>query len=269
MPYVNIAVLTTKQLFIPIEAFHKMKKFLLFTFILLCVFTAGASDFENYKVNVGQFSRLKVLDNVNVVYRNLPDSTGFVQWSGAKEFADAFILTPKDGLLKIQVSTEDVNNPDLPTLYVYSDFLNSVENESSKTLTVEDPAPCAEFKAKEVGNGHVNIENLKANVVKASISTGNGTVNISGECRQAELKMVGTGVISVDRLQAEEVKCKIFGGGSIGCWPLDKLSVKGIGSTKIYYKGSPKVSKSGGGKLFQLPDDGQFDAVVDEEGTED
>ena len=77
---------------------------------------------EDYKIEVGQFDKLKISDNVNVVYRCLPDSSGFVQYRGRKEFANAFILTPKDGTLKIQVTTEDVGNPDLPTLYVYSDF---------------------------------------------------------------------------------------------------------------------------------------------------
>lgn len=66
--------------------------------------------------------------------------------------------------------------------------------------------------------------------------------------------MVGTGTISADRLEADVVQCKILGSGSIGCWPLQKLNVRGIGSTKVYYKGDPQVKKSGGGKLYPLPE---------------
>ncbi len=130
------------------------------------IFMAGlsAQESDNYKVEVGQFDKLQVVDNVNVVYRCLPDSTGFVQYKGAKEFADAFIITPKnDGTLKIQVSTEDVGHPDLPVLYVYSDFLTSAENSSSFSLMIENPAPCAEFKATQIGNGTLTVENLKTN----------------------------------------------------------------------------------------------------------
>lgn len=241
-----------------------MKKYLLILIAAFCVFGMGAQEVEDYKIEVGQFDKLKISDNVNVVYRCLPDSSGFVQYRGRKEFANAFILTPKDGTLKIQVTTEDVGNPDLPTLYVYSDFLTSVENASNFSLFVDNPAPCAEFKVKEVGNGNITVENIRANTVNASIATGNGTINISGQCERANLNMLGTGIISTDRLEAETVNCKILGGGSIGCWPQQKLSVKGIGSTKIYYKGDPSVKKSGGGKLFRLPEDRPLDTVIND-----
>ena len=155
-----------------------------------------------------------------------------------KEFADAFIITPKnDGTLKIQVSTEDVGHPDLPVLYVYSDFLTSAENSSSFSLMIENPAPCAEFKATQIGNGTLTVENLKTNKLIASLNTGNGTVNVSGTSLTAVYKIIGTGIISADRLKACDVQCKILGGGSIGCWAVNNLNAKGLGSTKIYYKG--------------------------------
>lgn len=245
-----------------------MKRFLLVFVALWGILASPAQVKESYKVEVGQFDKLKVSDNVNVVYRCLPDSSGYVQYVGSREFADAFIITPKSGTLRIQVSTEDVGNPDLPTLYVYSDFLTSVENASSFAVVVENPAPCAEFSAKEVGNGSITVENLHANKVKAMIATGNGSVNVSGRCQEAELKMLGTGVISADRLEANQVDCKILGSGTIGCWPVERLTAKGIGSTKIYYKGDPVVKKSGGGKLFRLPEGEQLDAVVVEENAD-
>ncbi len=242
-----------------------MNKFFYVVLLAFAVVSAKAQEVENYKVEVGQFDKVKVCDNVNVVYRCLPDSSGSIQYSGDKQFADAFIITPKDGNLKIQVSTEDVGHPDLPVLYIYSDFLTSVENASNFTFSVENPAPCAEFKATQVGNGTLIIENLKTNKVSASIATGNGTINLSGECQDAVLKMVGTGMISADRLEADNVQCKILGSGSIGCFPKVKLSVRGIGSTKIYYKGDPKIKKSGGGKLYPLPEGRPLDTVVTDE----
>lgn len=223
---------------------------------LIVLFTSvRAQQNERFTIEVGQFDKLKVMDNVNVVYRNLPDSTGFVQFAGSREFAAAFLLSPNEGTLKIQVATESLGNPDLPVLYVYSDFLTSVENASEFTVTVERCAPCAVFNAKQIGNGKIIVEDVKSNTVKGMIATGNGSVNISGRCREAFFNMVGTGMISADRLQAESVNCKILGGGSIGCWPADMLVVKGLGSTKIYYKGSPQIKKTGGGKLIPLPGD--------------
>lgn len=205
-----------------------------------------------YKVNVGQFTRLKVLDNVNVVYRNVPDSTGYVVYQGVDDFADSFIFTVNNGLLKIQVTTEDVNKPDLPTLYVYSDFLTNVENSSNFTVTVESPAPCPDFKAVQIGNGKVIVNGLKATDVKGELATGNGTVELSGECVNACYRLVGTGSIRSDMLQAKDVKIRIAGCGMIQCWAEYNLIVKGLGSTKIYYKGNPCVKKSMGGHVMPL-----------------
>lgn len=242
-----------------------IKKLLSLSIFAAVSLTGFAQSAENYKINVGQFNKLKVADNVNVVYRCNPDSTGFVQYRGAKEFADAFILSPKGGTLKIQVSTEDVNNPSLPVLYVYSDFLLEVENSGLKRVTIEKPAACPEFKAKCVGNGSIVVDGLEATLVRASIATGNGSVNLSGKCRESIFNMVGTGIIGADRLRSEKVECKILGSGTIACWPINELSVKGIGSTKVYYKGDPQIKKSGGGKLFQLPGEKNFEEVISEE----
>ncbi|MDE5676111.1 MAG: DUF2807 domain-containing protein [Muribaculaceae bacterium] len=246
-----------------------MNRIICFVIIALGVLRTGAQEIGDYKVEVGQFDKVKVCDNVNVVYRCLPDSSGFIQYRGDKQFADAFIITPKDGNLKIQVSTEDVGHPDLPVLYIYSDFLTSVENASNFTFRIEDPAPCAEFKATQIGNGTLSVENVKANKVTASLATGNGMVNISGECRDAVLKMVGTGMIAADRLEADNVQCKILGSGSIGCDAGIELSVRGLGSTKIYYKGDPKIKKSGGGKLYPLPEGRPLDTIVTDDGDSD
>ena len=88
--------------------------------------------------------------------------------------------------------------------------------------------------------------------VGASIKSGNGTISISGHCQTANFTMLGNGTIQADRLEAVTVSCKMLGQGSIGCWPTEELKVRGIGNTKIYYKGSPKISKKGGGKLYPL-----------------
>lgn len=209
---------------------------------------------RKFELQVGQFDKLKLTDNANVVYRNLPDSSGMAVFYGAEEFADAFIFSEKNGTLRIQVNTEDVGKPNLPTVYVYSDFITLVENASDFTLRVESMAPCPEFKAVEMGNGSVIVDDVKANKVSATLNTGNGTLNLSGQCAQATYKMIGTGLIQADLLQADRVNCWILGSGSIGCWPLEQLSVKGIGSTKIYYKGAPEIKKTGGAKLIPIPE---------------
>ena len=208
-----------------------------------------------YTIETGQFDKLKVNANANVIYRNVPDSTGYAAYTTVEDNPDLFVLTVKNGTLRIQQGETQWKDNALPTLYVYSDFLTSVESSSDRSVIVENLAPCATFGVNLIGNGTIVVENIKSNTVSASITTGNGTINLSGKCNDATFKMVGAGLISADRLCADNVKCKILGTGSIGCWPVDNLGVRGIGSTKIYYKGKPNIKKIGGGKLLELPEE--------------
>ena len=230
----------------------KTNKFVLLAFLVLQTITGMA---ETYTYEVGQFQKLKINANINVIYKNLPDSIGTARYEAPSGNDNLFLLTTKNnGTLRIQLTqTQWQNSEKLPVLYVYSDFLSSVESSSDLTVYIENPAPCSSFSVNEIGNGTINIENVKATNVSAAITTGNGTISISGKCENASFRMVGAGMIQADRLVAENVKCSILGTGSIGCWAVDNLNVKGIGSTKIYYKGHPNIKKTGGGKLFELP----------------
>lgn len=225
--------------------------------MLLCsFFAAGAGEIKDYKLEVGQFDKLTVTDDVNVVYRCNPDSTGWISYRADEDFADAFIFTNKKGKLKIQVTTEDVGKPGLPTVYVYSDFLTDVENSSNFTLRIEKPAPMPAFNIMQIGNGKIEAVDVNATTVMMKLATGNGTIVVSGDCKKAEFSMVGTGLIQADMLKAADASCKILGSGSIGCWVSGDLDVRGIGTTKIYYKGEPRIKKVGGGKLFPLTEAG-------------
>lgn len=208
---------------------------------------------DEYKVNIGDFRNLKVFDNVNVIYHCSRDSAGYAVFAGKPEFADAFIFENNNkGTLRVNVSTEAVGAPDLPSLILYSNFLSSIENSSDFHIKVINPAPCAEFKAQVVGNGSISVYGLDCSVVKAKINTGNGSIALSGKTDEAAYSIIGTGVIQADNVESKTVRCNIFGTGSIGCFATETLKVRGIGSTKIYYKGNPIVKKSGGGRLIPL-----------------
>lgn len=233
-----------------------MKKLLTLLLALVSLSAAAQSQkLNDYVLNVGQFDKIRIDDNVNVVYRQDPDSTGCVSFRAGEEFADAFIFTVNNGTLRVQVTTEDVDKEGLPTLHLFSDFLTSVNSSSAFNVLVTDLAPCPELKIKLEGNGTITVDEIKATKLSAGLNTGNGSINLSGDVSQATYSMVGTGTIQADRLRAAKIDCRIMGSGTICCWPLEKLCVKGLGSTKIYYKGDPAVKKTGGGKLFRIPED--------------
>lgn len=233
-----------------------MRKNLLILLTLIAASQAFAEKKDVYELNTGQFDKIKVLDNINVIYTCLSDSTGYAWYEGEKKFADIFEFSTKsDGTLRIRIDPAKQMETGLPTVHIYSDFLLSAENSGNGTLIIRNPAPTAELKLSEIGNGTIEADGIKANKVNVQLNTGNGTLNVSGTCETADLRMLGAGLISADRLKANNVNCRILGTGSIGCWPVDNLNVKGLGTTKIYYKGNPKIKKSGGGKLFELPYD--------------
>lgn len=211
---------------------------------------------ETYVSEVGQFEKLKINGNIRVVYKHLPDSTGMASYEAPPGNADVFKFTTKnDRSLRVEPSDEKWGNLDLPVVTVYSDFLTNVDSYTDLTVDILNLAPVASFTVNQVGNGTITIDNVKSNNLTAGINTGNGSIYISGTCINANFRMVGAGLISADRLKADNVKCRILGTGSIGCWPIDNLNVTGLGTTKIYYKGSPNIKKTGGGKLYGLPND--------------
>lgn len=229
------------------------KLFKILIFFLLSIFPAYLFA-ETYSIEVGDFDKLKINGDIRVVYKNLKDSVGIARYEAAPGNAHMFNFSTKgEGNLKVEPADVNWGKEDLPVVYLYSTYLASVESYSALSVEVVSIAPGATLNVNQVGNGTISVEGIKCNEVSAAISTGNGSVYLSGACINANFKMIGTGLISADRLSAENVKCRILGTGSIGCWPIDNLNVSGLGSTKIYYKGKPNIKKVGGGKLFELP----------------
>ena len=223
--------------------------------IMAMLLAAMQISAKQFTLPVGQFSKISVDDNVNVVYMGADGSPSRVVYDGDQKYSKAFIITHKGNKLRIQVETLYVNDPELPTLYVYSDFLENASLSAESTLTLKSVAPGSTLDLSVMGNGSIIAENIRTTKLGASIKSGNGTISISGHCQTANFNMLGNGTIQADRLEAVTVNCKMLGQGSIGCWPTEELKVRGIGSTKIYYKGSPRIDKKGGGKLFPLESD--------------
>ncbi|MBD5262409.1 MAG: hypothetical protein HDS38_09820 [Bacteroides sp.] len=227
-------------------------KILMIAAVLLTALQISAKQFT---MPVGQFSKLSVDDSVNVVYVGGDGSPSRATYDGDAKYAHAFLITHKGDKLRIQVETAYVGDPELPTIYVYSDFLKNASLSAEATLTLKSVAPTSELSVSVMGNGTLIADDLKVTKIGAAIKSGNGTISLSGHAQTADFTMVGNGTIQADRLQAVTVNCKILGQGSIGCWPDEHLKVRGIGNTKIYYKGTPEIEKKGGGKIFPLETD--------------
>lgn len=226
-------------------------------FIAATLFAAGNISAQKalYKLDVGDFSELKVTDGVNVEYQCSTDSAGWAFFECDPDMAQMLMFTNNKNSLNIQVAAQDGEKvTDLPTIKVYSMTLQKVENTGDSLVRVDKTIPVREFKATLVGNGSLIIADVQCHKADASIKTGNGHLVVNGKTRTANLKNVGTGTLEASGLQAEEAKCSILGTGPIDCNASASLTITGAGSGKVYYGGTPsKISnRSIGVKAYSM-----------------
>jgi hypothetical protein len=205
---------------------------------------ASAQGETRYELDVKEFNELKVTDGINVDYVCNPDSAGKAVFFASPQMASQIIFKPSKDKLEIQlVPKEERVNREVPKVTVYSTYLTYVENSGDSLVRIMNVAPGPKFKAKVIGNGRISVRSVKANTVEGALETGKGSLTIFGTCTDAKLSSTGTGNIQADGLEAKDVSCRILGTGSIGCWATSTLSVTGMGSGTVYYKGEPTVKK--------------------------
>lgn len=234
-----------------------MKKHILAAALAATALGAAAQRIDTYETSVGPFDKLDVKDNINIVYACNPDSTGFVRYEASDLVSESLVIeTTKRGTLKIRYAKYSPAKEltDYPTVYVYSDFLTSATFESDAKMTILHPSPVPVFKATLIGNGALIADGVTATNVSATVSTGNGTLTISGRCTRENVSMIGAGNIQADMLQASQVKCTLGGTGSVGVWATDRLTVNNAGSTKVFYKGDPQLKLHGNKEITRLPE---------------
>lgn len=218
-----------------------MKKFFLAIITLCC---AAAVNATPHTINVGEFNELVVNDGINVVYSNNADSVGIVAFDIEKEYTSYIMAERSKGRLKIQLDPAAITVKTLPTVYVYSSYLYKAENTKDSTLTLRKVAPGAKIDIQLQGNGTIIANGLDAININLKLLTGKGKIIISAKCENLSIKNVGTGEIQADEVAAKHVKCTLMGTGAIGCASKETLSVKGVGSGKVYYIGKPVITKS-------------------------
>lgn len=200
-----------------------------------------------YEVNVGDFKVLRVINDINVDYVCNPDSAGMVIFYTTADKSTAFMFDNNSkGKLSIQLSTDEALAPKgLPTLRVYSKFLQEAQNDGDSLLRIVKVASAPKLKFKVVGNGKLSAPDLDATTVEAVLNTGCGTVEVSGKCTEAVLKVTGSGSVVAEKLNSGNAKCTIVGTGRITCnVEGGPLSIRGTGSGKVYYRGTPSEIKS-------------------------
>jgi len=233
-----------------------MKKYICsIVFGFWCVVAVFASEPADYKLEVKDFTSLKVTDNINVDYYCSADSAGWAYFTCAPEVSSMLLFSNNKSSLHIQVATDGNATVGLPTIRVYSSSLSKAENDSDSTMRILSNKPVKNFNGKVIGNGMLIVNDVEATVFEASIATGKGHIVLRNcKAQRAKLSNVGTGPIEAGGLEAVDVKAVLFGTGDVDCTVTGSLSIFGAGSGKVYYGGDPaKISnRSLGVKAFPV-----------------
>lgn len=217
----------------------KVLKHLLIVAAAVAACQSSYSQKAPYKLDVGDFSELKVTDGINVEYYSSTDSAGMAYFECEPETAQMLMFTNKKNSLNIQIASDGAVVSDLPTIRVYSMTLQKIENSGDSTVTVCRSLPVRDFTATLIGNGSLLVSGVRAHKADVAIRTGNGHLVVTGTTRDANLKNVGTGTLEASGLKSENTKCHVLGTGPIDCNASVTLSINGAGSGKVYYGGSP------------------------------
>ena len=233
-----------------------MKRILTNIILMITVALASNAQATHRVVKLADFTRLAVVDDINVEYRCNPDSAGLVVFDATQEVADALMFTVSNkGRLSIQVNDFFESRGNLPSLTLYSSTLDEAENAGDSVLRISQLPPLKSFKVRLVDNGKVIVRGVRASQLELQILSGKGKIIADGSCDDLSLRLVGTGEIQADNVTATNVSCRIMGTGSMGCNVNGgDLKVSGSGTGKVYYKGKPnKVTVRKLGTIKAIP----------------
>ena len=227
-----------------------MKQFITILFLLATVVSLRADETARavYRLNVQPVVEQTVVDGVAVDYRQSTDSIGWAVFECEPEMASQIMFSNNAERLTIRTAADEVPIVGVPRVIVYSAGLRKVENSGDSLLRVfATPHVHADkFKAKQIGNGSIEIHGINTTYFDAGVTAGRGTITAEGMASKARLSNVGTGSIDARDLLAENINCFVFCTGSIDCSPSGRLRIYGAGSGKVFYHVVPdKITNRG------------------------
>ncbi len=223
-----------------------MKHIHILLILLLVAFSVSADEVAAYRLKVQNFSELTVVDGVAVDYHCRQDSIGWAVFFTTPDKASQIMFENNAEHLTIRSTADEAPILGLPTIKVYSASLKGVENSGDSLLRVFEPMHVDVLKIRQIGNGSIEIADIDADYVDASVTAGKGQVMLSGKANKAKFKNVSTGPIDASKLALNQANCSIFGTGNIDCLPSEQLRIYGAGTGKVYYHTTPgKITNRG------------------------
>lgn len=204
------------------------------------------------RADMGFFNRIKLHTDINIMCKASADSIGWITYEGIEDGNDV-VAVVNNKVITIYKKEAAEELPD--TVYVFYPELRSVENAYEATLAIDSLHTENKFKAVLQGNGKITIGYLQAKEAELSVLTGNGVITVDGgNCHKVKARIVGTGQINMSGLISDETMLRCFGTGSIDCPQTQNIKIRGLGTTKIYYTGNPKIKRKGNARIIKVDD---------------
>ncbi len=215
-------------------------------FITLCtalLWLTCSAQVSDYMLDVEDFNKLVVVDDLRVEYIHSTDSAGKAVFRCTPELASEIMFSNKNGELRIQSAAEESTLKGLPLIKVYSTSLKLIENSGDSLVSARSLAEVEKLTVRQIGNGSMIVHGIHTENLTAAVTAGNGTITLYGETEKANYNNIGTGVIEARDVRAVDVKCKMLGPGPVYCSPSGKLKIIGAGSARVVYFTTPnKIS---------------------------
>lgn len=96
-----------------------MKKVLSFIIISLSFLMVQAQQLGEYRLKIGDFTELKVLDGINIDYSSSSDSAGYAVFTCDPSIASSFIFDRNNTKLTVRLTAENPPQGPLPTVTLH------------------------------------------------------------------------------------------------------------------------------------------------------
>jgi len=206
----------------------------------------GNNKYVTINHEVGAYKKVSVSNvRCNVVYKNIPDSVGFVRILGEENIVHLLdVSVNKEELSIKKINMANIDNG-LLMIYVYSSAIENIDLTGAVIFESYDAMKKDLMKLAISGSGQIKLHKLDCKELKASLLTGSGDLLLKGTAENAHFSVVGGGEIRADNFVVSNTAfCKLVGNGNIGCnvSKLLKATITGVGS--IYYKGKPEIKST-------------------------
>lgn len=232
-------------------------KVLFFTLLIIGVILVNPVSAEDEERDVSSFSEIAL---------RIPGTVHLEQGSKqsveivAKSSTLEDIITEVNGR-KLSIRFKNRNffsrnfNPGKIEIFITVPEIDGLSVSGSGDIIAEDEIETRNLDLAVSGSGDIQLEELKAERVKASIS-GSGDIEIEdgGVAEDFSVSISGSGDVNAEGFEANDVAVRIAGSGSCKVTTNGSLKARIAGSGSVYYKGNPSLDTSvaGSGRVRKM-----------------